>query len=372
MTIRRFELERYFAKHEFSARHLLSCSDCEPIGMGDLLSMADEQASQLWQSLRLGYTESQGHPLLRREISSAYRDIASSEVLIGAPEECIFVAMHSLLRPGDHVVCTFPGYQSLYEIARSIRCEVSFWEPNESDGWRFDVDDLESLLRPETRLVVINFPHNPTGSLTSRSEFEMVIRHVRRIGAILLSDEMYRGLEHEPDTMLPAACELYERAISLSGLSKAYGLPGLRVGWLATKDAGTLQRIGEMKDYTTICASAPSEILAVIAMRNRKAIVSTQLERIRSNLVHLDAFFEEFAECMSWHRPNAGPIGFARVLCADDTELFCDELVQQEGIMLVPGSTFSYGTHHVRLGFGRSDLPEVLDRFGAYLKRRYQ
>ncbi len=367
MSIPRFELERYFARHEFTARYLLSCSDCEPLAMSDLLAMADAETSGLWRSLRLGYTESSGHPLLRSEVAAMYGGFAPSSVLVAAPEECIFLTMTALLRPGDHVVCTFPGYQSLYEIARSIGCEVSFWEPDEGAGWRFSVDDLARLLRDDTRLVAINFPHNPTGALPSRDQFEDAIDLVRGVDAILLSDEMYRGLEFEGGRTLPAACELYDRAISLSGLSKAYGLAGLRLGWLASRDEKAMRRIGEMKDYTTICHSAPSEILGIIALRNRETIVGTQLSRVQRNLKRLDAFFEEYAECVRWNRPEAGSIGFPRIECADDAERFCAELVERAGIMLLPGSVFSYGRQHVRLGFGREDLPEVLSRFEEYL-----
>ncbi len=372
MRIPRFELERYFARHEFSARYLLACSDCEPLSMAELVSMADHDAGELWQSLRLGYTESAGHPTLRAEIARAYERIDPAGVIVAAPEECIFLAMTSLLAPGDHVVCTFPGYQSLFEIARSIGCEVSFWEPDEENSWRFDPDKLAGLLRESTRLVALNFPHNPTGYLPSASDFAEVVGLVRDAGAILLSDEMYRHLEVEEDATLPAACDLYDRAISLSGLSKVYGLPGLRLGWLATRDLEALERIGEMKDYTTICHSAPSEILGIIALRNRVAIIEGQLARVRRNLARLDAFFEENGDCLRWTRPRGGSIGFPRVECTDDTDRFCAELVEDADIMLLPGSVFSYGKRHVRLGFGREDLPEVLDRFGTYLAGRFR
>jgi aspartate/methionine/tyrosine aminotransferase len=372
MELPRFKLERYFARHEFSARHLLACSDCEPLSMEELLSMADQETGEIWRSLRLGYTESAGHPVLRREIAATYEGIEPSSVVVAAPEECIFLTMTALLAPGDHVVCTFPGYQSLYEIARSLGCEVSLWKPDEADSWRFDPADLGKLLRENTRLVAVNFPHNPTGSLLSQGEFESVIAQARDIGATLLADEMYRHLEFEEGRTLPAACELYDRALSLSGLSKVYGFPGLRLGWLATADSEALNRVCEMKDYTTICLSAPSEVLGIIALRNRGAIIDQQLARVRRNLARLDEFFGDFADCLRWNRPRGGSIGFPRVECAEDTDGFCAELVERADIMLLPGSVFSYGKRHVRIGFGREDLPEVLDRFAEYLAKRFR
>jgi len=249
---------------------------------------------------------------------------------------------------------------------------VSLWEPDEADGWSFRVEGLSRLLRPTTRLVVANFPHNPTGSLPTRDAFVSMISCIREIGAYFLSDEMYRGLEFDADRTLPAACDEYDRALSLSGLSKAYGLAGLRLGWLASQDAAALKRIAEMKDYTTICSSAPSEVLGIIALRNREAIVEAQRERLASNLGRLDTFFRDFSDCLQWQRPSAGSIGFPRVLCAENTDAFCEEAVDEAGVLLAPSSIFAYGVHHIRIGYGRANLPEVLGQFEHWLRTRYR
>jgi aspartate/methionine/tyrosine aminotransferase len=364
-----FALERYFAKHEFTARHLLSCSDCEPLSLAELLAMADAETEKLWRELRLGYTESAGHPLLREEIAGLYPELGADGVLVAAPEEAIFLFMQAVLEPGDHVVCAFPVYQSLHAVARSIGCEVSAWEPEESRGWRFDVGRLESLLRASTRLVVVSFPHNPTGYVPSRSDFESLVDLVSRRGIDLLSDEMYRLLALDPGTTLPAACDLAPKAHSLFGLSKSFGLPGLRVGWIASRDRRLLERMAVLKDYTTICASAPSEILALMALRRRSAIVEHQLARVRGNLQTLAAFFTGREHLFSWIPPRGGSVCFPRLLFTDDARAFCEALVTRSGIMLVPSTLFDYGNQHVRVGFGRADLPEVLDRFGEHLDR---
>ena len=370
MNIEPFLLESYFARHEFSARYLLSSSDCEALGMSELLAMADGEAVRLWQELRLGYTESPGHPLLRETIAGTYGDPEPERVLVAVPEECIFLLMHSLLKPGDHMVCTFPGYQSLYAVARSIGCEVSTWEPEEGRGWRFDVEKLSELMRSNTRLIVVNFPHNPTGYIPPREEFEAIFDLARQRGIHLLSDEMYRLLEIEEGATLPAACALYERAVSLSGTSKVYGLPGLRIGWLASPDTELLQRVRELKDYTTICSSAPSEILAIIALRNREQIIRRQHQRVLRNVAQLESFFDQRQQAFRWNRPIGGSVCFPRML-VDDTSAFCEELVESTGIMVVPSEQFQFGRHHIRIGFGRENLPEVLERFGEYVDRRF-
>ncbi len=372
MKIAPFELERYFAKHEFSAQYLLSSSDCESLSMSELLAMADAETARLWEELKLGYTESPGHPLLREVIAGMYKEIGVEDILGVVPEEGIFLLMHSLLKPGDHVICTFPGYQSLFEVARSIGCDVSTWEPDEERGWYFDVEELKEKMQASTKLVVVNFPHNPTGYVPQREDFEAIINLARERGVYLLSDEMYRFLEIGDGVTLPAACDLYERAVSLFGLSKTFGLPGLRIGWLASQDSKVLKRVNELKDYTTICSSAPSEILAIIALRRRSEIIREQGERVRRNVGVLETLFGEYQDCFNWNRPIGGSVCFPRMLVVKDTYAFCEELITATGIMVVPSRQFQFGRRHIRIGFGREDLPKVIERFGKYLEHRFR
>ncbi len=371
MKIEPFALERYFARYEFSARFLLSSSDCEPLGLAELLAMADEDTRALWDDLQLGYTESAGHPLLRRAIGGHYRDLDADEVLEVVPEEGIFLLMHALLSPGDHVVCVAPAYQSLHEVARSIGCDISPWSPDEARGWHFDLDALRAQLRDTTRLVVVNFPHNPTGFSPTRDEFAELVETVDHHGAFLLSDEMYRLLDVAPNSGLPAACELSDRAISLSGLSKSFGLPGLRVGWVATRDRSVLERMLVLKDYTTICGSAPSEILALVAIRNLGSITARQTERVRRNVTVLDDFFDRHRSLFAWNRPIGGSVCLPRHLGPEDTPTLAAEMVEGAGIMVVPSTIFDFGDRHLRIGFGRENLPEVVERFERYLVERH-
>ncbi len=347
--------------------------------MSDLISEADEDLRARWDSLRLGYTESQGLPELRAEIAAMYETVAADEVLVAAPEEAIFLTMNSLLSAGDHVVCTFPGYQSLYELARGIGCDLSFWEPVEGDTWRFDPADLERLLRPDTKLVVCNFPHNPTGALPSREDYDRMIAAVKAVGpggAWLFSDEMYRLLEPEDGIRLPAAVDRYEKAMSLSGMSKAFGLAGLRIGWLTTHDESLLERIGAMKDYTTICSSAPSELLALMGLRSRERILEHNRRRLRRNTQAAGAFFERHRDDMRWIPPQAGTVSFPRLLVVEgdspgrrwkDSEAFCEEVLRDTSVLLLPSSVYGYGDAHFRLGLGRNDSAFGLEALDAYL-----
>jgi len=367
MSLKPFKLERYFAKYEFSAKYLLSSSDCDGLLQSELLNLADDETRSLWGGLALGYTESLGHPLLRDEIGKLYQGVTADDCLVAVPEEGIYIALNSILHRGDHVICTFPGYQSLYEVAEGLGCEVTRWKPEEENGWRFDPDFLEQQIRPNTRLVIVNFPHNPTGYLPSKEDFERIVESARKHGLYLFSDEMYRFLEYR-DCRLPSACEVYDRAVSLCGMSKTFGLAGVRIGWLVTKDTRLYTRMAAFKDYTTICSSAPSEVLAIIALRAKDVIISKHLARIGRNIGLLDAFIEEHQDMFEWVRPKAGTIGFPRLKPEVSALEFCQTVAKKADIMLLPSTVYDYDDRHFRVGFGRENMPEALGRFREYLQ----
>jgi aspartate/methionine/tyrosine aminotransferase len=367
MKIEPFILERYFAKYEFSAPYLLSCSDCEPLSLSELLAFADRKTLELWENMRLGYTESLGHPALREEAAGLYLKIKPEELLVIAPEEGIFIAMNVILEKGDHVICTYPGYQSLYEVANALGCEVTKWMPDEQYGWKFDLDILRSAFRPNTKLLVINFPHNPTGSLMDRGGYTEILRLAGERGIIVFSDEMYRFLEYEPSQRLDSACDLYQKAVSLGGLSKSFALAGLRIGWLATEDKELYSKMANFKDYTTICSSAPSEILAIMSLRAKEAILKRNLRIIQDNLRLLDEFFERYNRRFAWVKPKAGTIAFPKMLVPGNTSGFCKDLVEKQGVMLLPSQVYGYDDRHFRIGFGRENIPDCLEKLDDYL-----
>jgi aspartate/methionine/tyrosine aminotransferase len=364
------KLERYFAEYEFSVRYLLSSSDCGGLGLDELLAVADDETRRLWNTLTLGYTESLGHPLLRDEIASLYQGVAPEDCLVIVPEEGIFLAMNSILRPGDHVICTFPGYQSLYEIARASGCEVTSWLPEANNGWRFDPDFLEQAIRPNTKLLIVNFPHNPTGYLPPLHDYQRIVDLARRHNLYLFSDEMYRFLEYDPGARLPSGCELYEKAISLFGMSKTFGMAGTRIGWVVTQDRDLYAQMAAMKDYTTICSSAPSEVLAIIGLRARDQIIARHLNRLKHNLILLDDFFNAFTHMFTWTRPRAGTIAFPELVGVVDSDSFCWGVIQDANVMLLPSTVYDYGNRHFRIGYGRADMPQALDVLTDYLITR--
>lgn len=369
MNLKPFSLERYFAKYEFKAKYLLSSSDCESIKQEELVAMADSATRELWKNLRLGYTESPGHPLLRREISNLYKSVWPDNVLVLAPEEGIFVAMNVLLKAGDHAIILSPAYQSLCEVAAATGAEVTRWML-ETDGvrWKLDLSFLERSIRPATRLIVVNFPHNPTGFHADRKLFEGILDLAREKKIPVFSDEMYRYAEYRTEDRLPSVADVYDDGITLGGLSKSFGLPGLRIGWLATKNQDLMKKFVQLKDYTTICSSAPSEILAVMALRARDRILDRTRQIIRENLDHADRFFGGHHVFFEWIRPVAGPVAFPRLKYPEKIESFCEQLVENKSVMLVPGSLFDFPGKHFRIGLGKKDFPEALGVFTEYLE----
>jgi aspartate/methionine/tyrosine aminotransferase len=366
-----FALERYFARWEFNARFLLCASDVEGYPLAELLVLADDETRALWDGLTLGYAESTGHPLLRRQIASLYETIEADDVLTFAgAEEAIFCLMNVLVGPGDHAVVTWPGYQSLHEVARAAGAEVTLHELHEANGWAIDLGLLRRQVTPATRLIVVNLPHNPTGMLADRATWDGLVALAAESGAHLLVDEVYRGLEFDPADRLPAGADATPRGLSLGVMSKAFALAGLRIGWLATHDRDLLDRVARFKDYTTICSSAPSEILAIIALRARDRVLDRSRSIVARNLDHLDGFFDDWADRFTWVRPRAGSIGYPRLTVPgvriDD---WASELVESEGVLLLPSSQFGHPGNHFRIGFGRENLPEALSRLDAFARR---
>jgi aspartate/methionine/tyrosine aminotransferase len=283
-------------------------------------------------------------------------------------EEAIFLFMHAVLEAGDHVIVHWPCYQSLVEVARSTGCQITLWKAHEESGWSLDLDDLKRNIRPGTKAIIINTPHNPTGYLMPRDRFQELNRIAQENGIILFSDEVYRESEYRAEDRLPAACDFGEHAVSLGVMSKTYGLPGLRIGWIATQNADIYARMATLKDYTTICNPAPSEFLSELALRHRETLINRNLEIISSNLDLLDQFFGRHPSWFVWQRPKAGSIGFPRFLGVD-VEQFCKALVKKVGVLLLPGTVYDDTGNHFRIGFGRKNLPEAIGRLEDFLQR---
>jgi aspartate/methionine/tyrosine aminotransferase len=373
-----FRLETYLSRWEFVARHNLAASDVQTLTLAELLELADDDSRARWAALDLSYSETPGLPALREEIAATYEHVDAADVLCFAgAEEGLYLAMQVLLEPGDHAVVVTPNYQAVETVPLSI-CGpggVTGASLREEDGWALAVDAIEAAIRPSTTLVSVNAPNNPTGAMPDETDWRRLVELCDGAGVRLFSDEVYRGLELPPRRPLPQAADLSPTALSLNVLSKAYGLPGLRLGWIACRDQALLGRLERAKHYTSICNPGPSEVLALAALRAREPILARNRAIVTANLPLVAAFAARFAGLVDWSPPDGGCVAFPRYRGADGIERMCAELVQEEGVLLLPASIFrsdltATPPDRFRLGIGRRDVGEGLARWAEWLERR--
>lgn len=281
--------------------------------------------------------------------------------------EAIFLLMHALLEPLDEVVVIEPCYPALVHIAEAIGCRIKRWHLRFEEQFIPNLEELKGLVSQQTRMVIVNFPHNPTGTSLSIEQQTELIDIVSAVGAYLIWDAAFAEITYNTPP-LPDACSLYDKAISLGTLSKAYGLPGLRVGWcLAPPEV--LTRCTRLRDYTTICLSPLVEFIAQRVIEQADCVLNIRLQQAHANLKILTQWLEQHQEFMQWIPPKGGVTIFPRFSNIPNTELFCRTLMENYRVLLAPGTCFQH-PNHVRLGFGTStaNLKEGLLRLSKMLK----
>ena len=376
--MRDFALERYFSKWEFSAKYHMTASDLESMSIKDLLALASTEDRDAFENLWLGYTETYGAPELREEISKTYDSCNAEDILCFAgAEEGVYIAMRVLLEAGDHAIVIVPNYQAAETLPLET-CEVTGVSLDVDNDWALDIDEIKAAIRPNTKLISINFPNNPTGSVLERNRFDALIELCREHGIYLFSDEVYRLMERDESLRLPQVSDVYERGLSLNVMSKAYGFPGLRIGWIATKDAEVLQKMERYKHYLSICNSGPSEQLALIALRAKDGILERNRALVNSNAEKLNQFFAKFPDIFEWKQPDGSCVAFPKYLRHNgdgSTDTFCETLVEETGVLLLPPKIYASDLlptpqDRFRIGFGRKNIDEGLDVFSNYLESK--
>ncbi len=373
-SLRTFRLEEYLGEWEFKVRYHLTASDAQSMTIEELLALGTEADREGLMKLPLSYIETWGTPELREAVAGTYGQVDAEHVLpFAGAEEALFWAMQELAGPGDHAVVTVPCYQAMETVTLATGADVSALVPRREDGWALDLDDLRGLLRPNTRLVAVNFPHNPTGYVPEEATFCELAALCDERGIRLFCDEVYRGIEVDPARTLPQAADLSETAVSLNVASKAYGLPGLRVGWLACRDRSLLERLEKRKHYTSICNAAPSEYLAAVALRHREAIWERNRGIVAANRPVFDDFFDRWSDLFDWQPPVGGCVCFPRYKGGDVAE-FSRQLLDAEGVLVLPATIYqseitdAVPKDHFRVGIGRLGLNEGVAAFDRFLR----
>ncbi|MBB64005.1 MAG: aminotransferase [Waddliaceae bacterium] len=363
-----FKLENYLSKREFVAPFNFCASDLESHSMEKIIQMAGNEEKKLWNNLDLHYTETKGLAQLRQEIANIYHSSIQSEHILcfAGAEEGIYSMAHALLKPNDHAIIITPCYQSLEALPSSI-CETTNIALKYSEQWRIDLSRIENAIQKNTKLIVINFPHNPTGTLITHEQQKNLVALARKHNIWIFSDEVYRLLERDPNQRLPAIASIYEKGLSLSVMSKAYGLAGLRIGWIACQNEEALEKIAQVKHYLSICNSAPSEILSLMALRSKEKIFERNKQLMNRNLQLLELFFEEYSEWFEWVPPQGGCIAYPLFKGETSIDVIADELLNQKGVLILPSSIYDHSENHFRISFGRSSMPDALERFIEYI-----
>ena len=372
--MRNFALEAYFSKWEFNAKYHMTASDAESLTINELLDLAQlprDTLNDLW----LGYTETYGAPDLRQAIAETYDNMSPENILCFAgAEEGVYIAMRVLLNQDDHAIVIVPNYQAAETIPLDI-CAVSGVPLDPDNNWCLDLDDIRAAIQPNTKLISINFPNNPTGAIMPADDYAELVEICRSNDIYLFSDEVYRLIELDDSKRIDQAADVYEKGISLNVMSKAYGLPGLRIGWIACQDTALLEQFERYKHYLSICNSAPSERLAVIALSVKEQILEKNRVLLRKNADILDGFFSDYQDLFEWQRPDGSCVSYTRYIGRGSVETFCQSLVEENGVLLLPSSIYhselmESPTDRFRIGLGRRDIESGLEAFREFLDRK--
>ena len=371
MKLETFALERWMTAWETKTPYDIAESGIFPLTARELLAFEPPEEREATLSrlldLRLGYSEAPGTADLRSAIAATYRDTGPEEILVTTGAiEANFLLFNVLLEPGDHVVAVYPAYQQLYSVPRALGCEVSLWKLREENGFRFDLEELEKLVTPRTKLIVVNTPHNPTGAMLTRRDLESIDALAASTGARILSDEAYRWLEIPGgDPLAPPMRDFAASAVSVGTLSKPFGLPGLRIGWIAGP-ADLVARCWAMRDYVSLSPGKLNDALAVLAVKHRERIAARTREIVSANLAAAREWFARHAGIVSWTPPRAGLLALMKYTLDIPSRELADRLAGKYGVMLAPGSAFGI-EHHLRIGIGQepSTFAEGLKRTAA-------
>jgi aspartate/methionine/tyrosine aminotransferase len=358
VRIEPFQLERWMTKYEVDITWDIAESGIYPMSSRELLELLprDKRESELERllDLRLGYSEACGSAELRGLIAATYENTSPDNILITTGAiEANFLLFNELLSAGDHLVAVSPAYQQLHSVAKAIGCEVALWTLRDEGEFRFDLNDLRALVTPETRMIVVNSPHNPTGAMLSKEQLEEIYTLAEELDAWVLSDEAYRWLDLPGSPPLaPPMRNLGTRAISTGTFSKPFGLPGLRIGWIAAPE-DVVRRCWGLRDYISLSPGKLNDALAVLAFRHRDQIVERTRRIVAENIPFATRWFAENVDLVSWTPPQGGILALMKYKLDLPSLELANRLAEDYSVMLAPGSAFGY-EGYLRIGVGNT------------------
>lgn len=379
--------------HQTHAKYDIAETCAASISLDDLRGLSEDKSSEIWStSTKLTYAAIRGSEKLRTTLANRYsakKPFKADNILItpGAIAANMTV-FYGLVRKGDHVICQYPTYQQLYEVPKSLGAEVDYWRAEESKKWQLDIEELKTLIRPNTRMIIINNPNNPSGAIVPKATLDLLMEIAEEHDITVMADEVYRPLFHSispesPDFPPSVLSFGYAKTIATGSLSKAYSLAGIRVGWLASTSPEIIEACAQARDYTTISVSQLDDHIAAFALDNSciHSLLSRNIQLAKRNLEILEKFVESHRWACEWIKPVAGTTAFIKITRmgspVDDVAL-CEKLMEDVSLMLVPGSRcFGDGKDFkgfVRLGFccETSVLEEGLEQMSLFMKNGYR
>ncbi|ODQ82617.1 hypothetical protein BABINDRAFT_159170 [Babjeviella inositovora NRRL Y-12698] len=375
-----FEIEKFMNKHEHNVVYNLGETCCYSMSLKDLEVLTGNKAPlDTIFNQRLVYGWIEGSDELRDLICDVYNkdgcaklvreDVVVTNGAIGAN----FLTMYGLVGKGDHVVVVNPTYQQLQSVPKIFEAEVSLLDLKFEENWLPNLDALQKLVQPNTKMIVINNPNNPTGSVMDNELLLKIVDIARAQDAYLLCDEVYRPLFHSvaPDKVPDSIVNLYEKGISTCSVSKAFSFAGVRVGWIISRDHAAIAECITRRDYNTISVSMVDDIIGSYVLQNRNAILKHNYQLCIGNLAILEEFIQSSNGVLDWVKPAGGTTAFVKIngLVNDNTEDFCDDMAVAYKTLVAPGENFN-NRGYVRIGFGNSkeDLLTGLPQLKKSLK----
>lgn len=373
MDIKLFAVEDWMNKYEISATYNIAETCVDSLTVEELISMDGTNPEDFFRSLaskKLTYGHIEGSPEFRTLVSQLYTTVEAQQVLVmNGGIAANFLVFYSLVKPGDHVISVHPTYQQIYDVPKSFGATVDLLHLKEENGFLPDMDELRSLVRENTKLICINNPNNPSGSLMERDTLEQIVEIARSCGAYLLCDEVYRNLLQDDDLAVPSVADLYEKGISTSSMSKVLSLAGLRLGWIAAPKE-VIEECIKHRDYTTISVGMLDDLLAVHAMKNYDRILTRNRKIIKDNLAILDEWVAN-EPAITYVKPRAGTTAMLRYDLPISSVDFCEGLLKETGAFLTPGICFDM-EGYLRIGYACETemLREGLQKLSEYIRSK--
>lgn len=370
MKIKDFGVEMWMNAYETKCDYNLAETCVESLTVEELLDLSGNKEEIMDEILKmkLTYGDIEGSVKLRKGIASLYKDVAIENICIthgaiGAN----FLALTTLVDPGDRVISVMPTYQQLYSIPESIGADVKILRLKPENNYLLDLEELRSYANEKTKVICINNPNNPTGALMDEAFLMEVVKIAKSCGAYVLCDEVYRGLTHDEENFTTSIADLYERGISTGSMSKVFSLAGIRLGWI-TGPVDFIQQVNKFRDYNTISCGMIDDRLAVVALENKDKIIKRNLDIIRNNIEVLDKWVQA-EPAISYIRPKAGTTAFLKYDLDMPSEEFCLKLLKEKSVFLVAGKALDI-EGFVRIGYANNPkiLEAGLEKMSEFLK----